>query len=783
MQCESSSQSHSSTSDKQENLEKHHSPSSHKTQSSKLPTKRSKPSTQMPKSNNKFQVCSEDAVFKHFHHDSRHYISCIACCKFPGIVKNVALKSQIPPIAQLRGVIFRKETVVNHLQQSYHKESVKALRLSTLPQTEAQQETELGRSISKGNEKLANRIGSLLIHTYGDAKKLTLSAYSFPARVIVGEIASAFEFNNTQMTTAKDMSFQYLTPTAHKEFLQCIVESNVKTLIRKLTVDSLALSLRCDGSVDRTQIDKIYVMAKVISKRGYEENYFLGASEPTERGAEGVLNAVETACITTVGSAATTVIFQNTSSLVTDGASVNTGAKSGLWALFKSKMRKQSIESEDNNVESIPLLTIWCGVHRSNLAWKSTSKLVNDVDALLHKLVGISTFFHGSGLRTRELKDTASANKLNLLAIPKLFEVRWTEFSLSLLNAILTSWNCIVLYMKQSSEKEASGFLYFLCDEDNLLLMAFLADVLMVFSRYQRQLQSDSITILDLQHKTNTVKSKLLALKDHPLTGGWFQTYTKSVQEQTDGSLTLKGIPLTKKSGRQSKNHNLYVSQKRDVSAVCNEVVLSLAEFLEQRFEIDDNLLLVLKPFATLKKSADLDQVHKMICEDLDLTEIALEYGEILSLENIEFLRQLKLSSLVRFLASSDEYTNVATAMARILAAKPHSADVERLISTSTALKSITRSSLSVESENEYLFVHHNMPPLIEWKPQAAVLLWLKKREHRLRDTPKATDQDWFNGIFHGNSSESTDNKEIQTYESDNDQEDGSHKTKKQRLF
>jgi len=37
------------------------------------------------------------------------------------------------------------------------------------------------------------------------------------------------------------------------------------------------------------------------------------------------------------------------------------------------------------------------------------------------------------------------------------------------------------------------------------------------------------------------------------------------------------------------------------------------------------------------------------------------------------------------------------------------------------------------------------------------VLLWLKKRERRLRDTPKATEQDWFNGIFHGNGSESTD--------------------------
>jgi len=52
---------------------------------------------------------------------------------------------------------------------------------------------------------------------------------------------------------------------------------------------------------------------------------------------------------------------------------------------------------------------------------------------------------------------------------------------------------------------------------------------------------------------------------------------------------------------------------------------------------------------------------------------------EILSLKNIEFLRQFTLSSLVRFLASSDEYTNVATAMARILAAEPRSTELKDL--------------------------------------------------------------------------------------------------------
>jgi len=80
--------------------------------------------------------------------------------------------------------------------------------------------------------------------------------------------------------------------------------------------------------------------------------------------------------------------------------------------------------------------------------------------------------------------------------------------------------------------------------------------------------------------------------------------------------------------------------------------------------------------------------------------------------------------------------------------------------------------------------LHATSYRIIELKPRAAVLLWLKKREHRLRDTPKATEQDRFNGIFHVNSSESTDKEKIHTHEfEDNDQEDNSHKTKNPLTF
>lgn len=71
-----------------------------------------------------------------------------------------------------------------------------------------------------------------------------------------------------------------------------------KTAFIEVLKDSLAVTLRCDANVDRTQIDKTLVLAKVVSKPGEEALFFLGASEPDERGAKGILNF---SCCRTLG--------------------------------------------------------------------------------------------------------------------------------------------------------------------------------------------------------------------------------------------------------------------------------------------------------------------------------------------------------------------------------------------------------------------------------------------------------------------------------------------------
>ena len=77
--------------------------------------------------------------------------------------------------------------------------------------------------------------------------------------------------------------------------------------------------------MDRTQIDKIFVMAKVVHHGVAENLCFLGVDECPQRGAKGLLMAVRNACVNTVGEPVFNKLLLKTLSFVTDGTNCNTG--------------------------------------------------------------------------------------------------------------------------------------------------------------------------------------------------------------------------------------------------------------------------------------------------------------------------------------------------------------------------------------------------------------------------------------------------------------------------
>ena len=123
-------------------------------------------------------------------------------------------------------------------------------------------------------------------------------------------------------------------------------------------------------------------------------------------------------------------------------------------------------------------------------------------------------------------------------------------------------------------------------------------------------------------------------------------------------------------------------------------------EFLSQRFLSQEDDITLLKPFVNLQHSADLKNVHKQFFVDLDLMGFDMEFDDVLNMEDVQDFRKLSLRERFQWFAQSGQLPNPKTTFARILAAKPHSADVERLISCSVALKSTSRSRMLLETEN-----------------------------------------------------------------------------------
>lgn len=240
----------------------------------------------------------------------------------------------------------------------------------------------------------------------------------------------------------KQIELQYLTPMYHAELLKCIVEAESQLIAPKID-EAISISLRADGSVDRTSMDKIYVLAKIINKHGELETIFIGIKEQTERGAPG-LHATVKNIIDMHGAGLYAKVLNKMSSFVTDGASVNVGCHKGLWRLIEEDARA--------NGATQPIVMIWCVAHRSDLALRDLNKIVSDVPSIIHKSSQLAKFVRRSGLRMSAAKRISSEHNLKLMALPRHFEVRWGEFTAQLITAVLTSWKCLVLFFSRNHQ-------------------------------------------------------------------------------------------------------------------------------------------------------------------------------------------------------------------------------------------------------------------------------------------------------------------------------------------
>lgn len=112
-------------------------------------------------------------------------------------------------------------------------------------------------------------------------------------------------------------------------------------------------------------------------------------------------------------------------------------------------------------------------------------------------------------------------------------------------------------------------------------------------------------------------------------------------------------------------------------------IINSLIDSIRERLSADDTFEAILQPLNDIKSTTSSESLllcHSFIASDLDQEEFCEQYYQSADLLK-DFQRKSAHESLQKLTELSTELTVFKTALARAIAAKPHSSDVERLIS------------------------------------------------------------------------------------------------------
>lgn len=253
-----------------------------------------------------------------------------------------------------------------------------------------------------------------------------------------------------------------------------------------------------------------------------------------------------------------------------------------------------------------------------------------------------------------------------------------------------------------------------------------------LFYRFQKALQADGLTVLGLMKKTIRFKKRILTMKDGPVVGRQEEHVTTKLKIK-GGFTYYKGISV--RNSNASNNHQ----------TMRDSILSKFTELLETRFNDDLDLGNILANFVDFDRECDIKRVHTLIAGDMPFHNFSEEYSDLALNDHF---KKLSLDQKIKDLSTCENmYNHVLTALARITTLKPHSADVERLISINNLFKSPLRSNIDITYKNVLLYIIYNMPNLEDFDPRPAVKLFFDGNR-RVKKQKKARSQKHFKGIF-----------------------------------
>lgn len=160
---------------------------------------------------------------------------------------------------------------------------------------------------------------------------------------------------------------------------------------------------------------------------------------------------------------------------------------------------------------------------------------IPEIGKLLTTLNAIASYIHFSSVRAHDLELISTANHLDLMKIPKIFKVRWSEYTYNVIRSIIVSWNALILFFRANPrDGTAVGFLAYLTKFETLKILFFMGDTMALFHRFHTKIQSDSLTIISLNSHVKSAISALNDLKAGPLLGGHEETFSGNLEKDGD---------------------------------------------------------------------------------------------------------------------------------------------------------------------------------------------------------------------------------------------------------
>jgi len=255
-------------------------------------------------------------------------------------------------------------------------------------------------------------------------------------------------------------------------------------------------------------------------------------------------------------------------------------------------------------------------------------------------------------------------------------------------------------YPESILDAEGKGLFEKWLDQDTVYVAAVLCDALYVYKRFPKLIQSDQITVFDLQSLCDHCMSALSKLLERPLPGGYEKIETRNGTAEGDTVTRFSDVSLSCTRARKAKRAHLFVTTRgRDVSALKVEIVNSLWNFLCDRLgsdEANSNVSLA-EQFKALSCTSlklgdatddEIQRAYAGIVPDHDRRAFFCAYRELVTvLQTSRTINRTTLQDILKISLANEDWRSASIAIARVVAAKPHSCDAERLVSAYNVLK------------------------------------------------------------------------------------------------